>query len=325
MILLETEVAKQKLYKILTTLEKDAAAALGRMVPERISLCLPVSEAHIARKLGLDRAGLLERLERCLELGKDLGFSYISVGLEDASRADRGFSLAVAERAQELGAARVRLSDTVGLLSPSETAGLVREFRGRLSIHLAVHCHDDFGLATANALAALEAGADYADATALGLGERAGLASLEQLAGFLTLRRGAGYDLRAMRAMCRMAAAGRGQEVHAPLLDRADRGGGDPQGRGDVVVDPVAAAGGREGEGGDGLVGDADVEHAAAAGDADRRSSSATDRQLRCDDLPLPGAGTQRRQGIAVLALTDYCRAASHSISASAARGRAYR
>lgn len=215
----------QRLTLWCRAVEQDlqAAARLMAGMPAgqaAVSLCLPVSDAHLEKKLGLDRGALAQRLRACLDLTRQLGFGYVSVGLEDVSRADRAFALDMAALAQELGASRVRLSDTVGLLSPAEATALVADFRARLTIDLAVHCHNDFGLATANALAALEAGAQYADVTALGLGERAGLTALEQLAGFLTLRRGAAYDLRAIRELCLLVAAGRGVEVpaHAPLV-----------------------------------------------------------------------------------------------------------
>lgn len=199
--------------------EKDLELALS-MGPHRVCLGLPVSDAHIEKRLRATRQDILDRLAALLRHARALGAPYISVGLEDASRADPDFALKVARLAEAEGAARVRLSDTVGVLSPGETASLVRRFTDALSIPVAVHCHDDFGLATANAQAALEAGAAFADCAALGIGERAGIAATERLAAWLALRRGAGYDVAALRPLCLAVASALGQPVpdHAPVV-----------------------------------------------------------------------------------------------------------
>lgn len=188
------------------------AAALA---PERICMTVPVSDAHIRRKLGLDRLALLGHVARMLDLARELGVGYLSLGLEDISRADQDFALSVARLARDKGAARIRLADTVGVLSPTETAAMVPTFRKAVDLPLALHLHNDFGMATANAVEGLRAGADFLDASALGLGERAGLASLEQLAGYLTLRLGtADHDMDAVRRLC--AAAARAANVPVP-------------------------------------------------------------------------------------------------------------
>ncbi|WP_319471322.1 pyruvate carboxyltransferase [uncultured Pseudodesulfovibrio sp.] len=161
------------------------AAALG---VDRVNIGVPVSDLHIENRLGTDREGLLERLARSVLTAGILGIRYISVGLEDASRADEAFALAAARLAQDMGASRIRLADSVGVLTPARMMGLAATFRRHLDIDLAVHCHDDFGMATANALTALQAGADYADCSILGIGERSGIAATEELATYLTLK-----------------------------------------------------------------------------------------------------------------------------------------
>ena len=199
--------------------EPDLELALS-MRPHRVCLGLPVSDAHIEKRLKTTRADILNRLTGLLRHARALGAAYISVGLEDASRADPDFALDVARLAQDEGAARVRLSDTVGILSPGETTALVGRFVNALCIPVAVHCHDDFGLATANALAALDAGAAFADCAALGIGERAGIAATERLVAYLSLRRGAGYDLAALAPLCATVAETLGERVppHAPVV-----------------------------------------------------------------------------------------------------------
>ena len=107
------------------------------------------------------------------------------------------------------------VSDTVGVLTPLSTARLVEAFVRELNAPVAFHGHNDLGMATANAVTALECGAAFVDVSALGLGERAGIAALEEVAAWLTLRVFAGvgkeaaapsYDLPALRALCRLAA-----------------------------------------------------------------------------------------------------------------------
>lgn len=183
----------------------EAAAGLGA---DRLNLGVPASEAHREKRLGLTRAGLFLRLKSVLARARDLGIPFISIGLEDVSRADRDFALDLAHAAQELGAVRIRLSDTVGLLSPRDMERLLGPFLHHLRVPLAVHCHNDFGMATANAVTALSCGATFADVSLLGLGERAGIAALEEVAAWLTLRHEAGdYELSGLRGLCELAAA----------------------------------------------------------------------------------------------------------------------
>lgn len=187
----------------------EAAAALPL---SGVNLAAPVSDAHLSRRLGLDRAGLLERIREVVGRARGLGFGLVAVGLEDASRADPEFVLAAARAAAGAGADRVRLADTVGLLSPAETGAWIRRLAEALpGLALGFHGHNDFGLATANALAALEAGADCVDVALLGLGERAGVAATEELAAFLALRRGvAGLRPDLLRSLCAFLAEAAG-------------------------------------------------------------------------------------------------------------------
>ena len=177
-----------------------AAAALG---VDRVNIGVPVSDLHIEQRLKTDREGLKERLARTVLAAGLMGISYISVGLEDVSRADPAFALETACLACDLGASRVRLADSLGVLTPLETAEMVRTFRSRLDIDLAVHCHDDFGMSTANAITALKSGADYADCSILGIGERSGIAATEELAAYLTIKEEShAYRTEGLRALC---------------------------------------------------------------------------------------------------------------------------
>ena len=160
------------------------AAKLG---PDVLSLSIPASDLHICEKLDKTRSWALTTLSDSISLAKKLGMLTVSVGLEDATRADENFLLELVDRAARGGAKRIRLADTVGIASPGTISNLVRKIKSRQSIEIGVHTHNDFGMATANAVTALETGAHWADATVLGLGERAGNCRLEEIAGFLAL------------------------------------------------------------------------------------------------------------------------------------------
>lgn len=173
---------------------------------KRINIGVPVSDDHLTKRLGLKREELLERITGAVMLARILGIE-VSVGLEDVSRANWDFAVTVAAHAESAGAFRVRLPDTVGILNPLEIAGLVRFFKAKVNIPLAIHCHNDFGMATANTITALASGADYADATILGIGERSGIAALEEIAAYLTLKEeGYDYRLESLPELCSLVA-----------------------------------------------------------------------------------------------------------------------
>ncbi len=178
----------------------------ARLGPESISICIPVSDLHIKERLGTDRAGIRKQVTYCLGLARELGIPFVSLGLEDASRADPEFVFEMAGLAAACGADRVRVSDTVGVWNPMTVVDVVTRLREIPGIALGVHCHNDFGMATANSIAALCSGADCADATLLGLGERAGLAPLEEVLGYLYFHTGLRhYDVSGLARLCRRA------------------------------------------------------------------------------------------------------------------------
>lgn len=143
-------------------------------------LSIPVSDQQIQRKLRSNRKAVLQSMRRCVPMALDAGMA-VCVGLEDASRADRDFVLTVAELAQSLGACRVRYADTLGVMEPFGAHEVFRLLRACIDIELEMHAHDDLGLATANSLAAVLAGATHVNTTVNGLGERAGNAPLEEV------------------------------------------------------------------------------------------------------------------------------------------------
>ena len=147
---------------------------------QRVHISVPVSEIQIAAKFGGQRQVILDRLGDAINFACDHGLS-VSVGAEDSSRADESFLLDVAFFAQEEGAFRFRFCDTVGILDPLTTFSKVRSLVHHLFIPIEMHTHNDFGLAMANSLAGIEAGALSVNTTVNGIGERAGNAALEEI------------------------------------------------------------------------------------------------------------------------------------------------
>ena len=144
-----------------------------------VDLSVPVSDQQLKKKLGKDRNWVLKEVKRLVPIAIDQGFS-VCIGCEDASRADSEFLLQVIDTAESAGAARIRYADTLGILEPFSTYEKIKYLLERSSLQLEMHAHDDYGLATANTLAAVCAGATHINTTVNGLGERAGNASFEE-------------------------------------------------------------------------------------------------------------------------------------------------
>ncbi|MBP6339248.1 MAG: hypothetical protein KA375_16730, partial [Vitreoscilla sp.] len=145
-----------------------------------VHLSISVSDIQIERKLQQDRAWVLRTITRFVHRAADAG-ALVSVGFEDASRADDAFLARAAAAAQAAGAIRVRYADTLGILDPFSTYRRIAALRREVDIAIEIHAHNDLGLATANTLAAWCAGATHASTTVNGLGERAGNAALEEV------------------------------------------------------------------------------------------------------------------------------------------------
>ncbi len=202
----------------------DDIAIAGALGVDRLAMSLPVSDEHLTHRLRRDRGWLLTQVAAAADWSRAAGFDRPALGLEDATRADRGFLAEVLRACADAGIQRVRLADTLGLASPATMAALVAAAREQFDGELAVHCHNDFGMGTANAVAALEAGADLADGSVLGLGERSGLAATEQLLAWLALSAGqSGYRTELLPALCQRVSecAGRPLAGHQPVVGGA--------------------------------------------------------------------------------------------------------
>lgn len=145
-----------------------------------VDISLSVSDIHIQHKLRKDRNWVKEQLKTALGFAKHHNL-YVSVGGEDASRADLDFLVELMTVAKELGADRFRFCDTLGILDPFTTFEKVSFLAERVKLDLEVHTHNDLGMATANAIAGIRAGARFVNTTVNGLGERAGNAALEEV------------------------------------------------------------------------------------------------------------------------------------------------
>jgi len=189
----------QAVAAIAETVKKPIVAALCRALPadidrgfdaikgaqrRRIHTFLATSALHMEHKLGKTPAQVLEMAEAAVRYAAAKGVE-VQFSAEDAARSDPAFLVEVCDRVIAAGATVINIPDTVGYAQPAEFADLIRHLlatvRGADKVTFAVHCHNDLGLAVANTLAALHAGARQAEVTLSGIGERAGNASLEQV------------------------------------------------------------------------------------------------------------------------------------------------
>ncbi|MBU1248713.1 MAG: LeuA family protein, partial [Proteobacteria bacterium] len=192
---------------------EEALTEAAGLDTDRVNVGVPVSDLHLEDRLGWSRQDLIAQVRSIVGKARALGVPYLSLGLEDATRADPVFVVEVARVAHWHGAARVRLSDTVGHGTPDQIRELVQRV-GRSGVTVAVHCHNDFGMGTANAVTALRNGATFADGTLLGIGERAGIAATEELAAYLRMGSGQGaYVVEHLCMACELVSARAGVSI----------------------------------------------------------------------------------------------------------------
>ncbi|MFZ7119844.1 MAG: homocitrate synthase/isopropylmalate synthase family protein [Eubacteriaceae bacterium] len=145
-----------------------------------VHISVPSSKIQIEKKLKIAPSKVLIKLSDTVEYAIKKGCS-VSVGAEDASRADEVFLTKLFSVAIESGASRIRYADTLGKLNPFDTVTIIKNLKEELKIDIDFHGHNDFGMATANALAAYKSGASYISCSINGLGERAGNTPLEEI------------------------------------------------------------------------------------------------------------------------------------------------
>ncbi len=150
-----------------------------------ISMIIPTSDLHIECKLRKTREQVLKATQECVSYAKEHGLK-VDLLAEDATRSDFDYLVKVFQTAINCGADRVTPCDTVGILTPDRSFEYFTKLTEKIKVPVGVHCHNDFGMAVANTVAALGAGAQEAHGTINGLGERAGNAALEEIV--ITLR-----------------------------------------------------------------------------------------------------------------------------------------
>ena len=158
---------------------------------KKIQIVAPASDLHILHSTKENKNSLLKNLEKSLIFAKDK-FSNIQFTAQDAPRADINFLKEMVEIAISKGVQTICLPDTTGFSLPNDYAGLISTIKGIIGIDkgimLSAHCHNDLGLATANTIAAINAGADQVEGTINGIGERAGNTPLEEIIAILDLK-----------------------------------------------------------------------------------------------------------------------------------------
>ena len=154
---------------------------------DSVFLVAPTSDLHIKWKLKSTREKILASVSELIHYIKDQGVK-VDLCCEDGSRTSAEFLLKVMKTATDAGADRFTVADTVGVLIPDDTYSLFSKVCKNAKIPVGVHCHDDFGMGTANTLTAVKAGARCVNVTVNGLGERAGNTALEEVAVALRLK-----------------------------------------------------------------------------------------------------------------------------------------
>lgn len=158
-----------------------------------IHLFLATSDIHLKYKLKLSREEALSRIYEAVRYAKDHGL-VVEFSPEDATRSEKEFLLTAVRTALEAGADRINIPDTVGVMHPFKTYELIKDIVAVTGDKIvSMHCHNDFGLATANSIAGVYAGARQVHVTVNGIGERAGNASLEEVV--MSLKKLMGYEV----------------------------------------------------------------------------------------------------------------------------------
>ena len=199
----------------------DCAHACGLT---SVNISLPVSSIHI-HAMGKSEDWVLEQIAEFVTKAQQ-DFEFVSLGLQDASRADIDFLMQFVEFATKTDVDRIRLADTVGVWDPIQTYQTIRQVRKYASnLQVGFHAHNDLGMATANSIAAIQAGADSVDVTVNGLGDRAGNASLDEvvMASQVSLGIDSGVDIRQLvdLALLVETASGRTLAVNKPITGKS--------------------------------------------------------------------------------------------------------
>ncbi|MEA5083334.1 MAG: homocitrate synthase [Lachnospiraceae bacterium] len=141
--------------------------------PDILHIGVPVSYVQIYSKLKKNKLWVQKTLEECMKITSKAEVE-VTVGFEDASRSDEGFLMSMVKLTKNYGGTRIRLADTVGILTPQRAGSLVKKLVQEAETELEFHAHNDLGMAVANSIESAKCGANYIDCTLLGIGERSG-------------------------------------------------------------------------------------------------------------------------------------------------------
>ena len=181
---------------------------------DAVAISISVSDIHIKHKLKTSREWVLENMVKSVEFAKKNGL-YVSVNGEDASRADKDFLVQFMNTAKKAGADRFRYCDTVGIMEPFRLKKDIEYLYKNTGFDIEMHTHNDFGMATANALAGTKAGANHIGVTVNGLGERAGNVALEEviMAFKILLCHDTNFDTKMFREVSEYVSRAAGREL----------------------------------------------------------------------------------------------------------------
>lgn len=166
------------------------AVEAGGTANHEVQVLATASDLHLERKRRISRKEAVDEITDTVRFALSLGVESVSVGLEDASRGEDELLRALVEAGLEAGAGCFAIGDTSGCMTPDQYGELIAKIRSWAPepVRVATHCHDDFGLALANTLAGVQAGADEVQTTIGGIGERAGNTAMEELVALLACR-----------------------------------------------------------------------------------------------------------------------------------------
>ena len=170
---------KAEICGLARAVKSDLDAAINCDLPY-VHVFIATSDIHMQFKLRMNRQQVIEKAVWAVEYAKKHGVQ-VEFSAEDATRSDRAFLSQVFTAVANVGVDRLDIPDTVGYATPQYIEQLVKDVKAMTRLPISMHCHDDFGLAVANSISGINAGADCAHVTINGLGERAGNASLEEV------------------------------------------------------------------------------------------------------------------------------------------------
>lgn len=147
--------------------------------PDIIHISVPTSDIQIYSNLRKDKVWVEDNLRECVYFAKDKGYE-VTIGFEDASRADINYLIKLCGIVKKMDVKRIRYADTVGILLPSTICNITKTIITNTGIEIEIHAHNDFGMALPISIEAVKSGAKYVDCTLDGIGERAGNCNLQE-------------------------------------------------------------------------------------------------------------------------------------------------